>query len=108
MGLTLLEKELEPVYNQLEELEFSNLLLACRLAIGIKQYRAAEIAGCSKDRLKKLECGDFSEMPSMVEFQSIGALFDIKISILQQKAKVHVEARIRSRKVRVIPDEEDM
>lgn len=108
MGLTLLEKELEPVYNQLDALEFSNLLLACRLALGIKQYKAAEIAGCSKDRLKNLETGYFREMPSMVELQALGALFDIKFSILEQKAKVHVESRIRHRKVRVIPDEEEM
>ncbi len=108
MGLRVLEKALKEAHKQIAELNFSDLIRKSRDILGLKQYRAAEFAGISQQRIKNLETGYFRDMPTHPELQALGALFDIKYSVLEEKAHEHVQERILDRKVRVIHCEEKM
>ena len=98
MPLLVLEEALLPVKEDMDEMDFAQIIRECRTAIGLKQYRAAEYIGVNGGRLKNLETGYFRDMPSHGEIQAFARLYDLNPNVLEQKAEEHCRARtLRSR-----------
>ena len=93
MSLRYLEIELEKMLVHADMLSFDQLIRGCRSCIGIMQFRAAEFMGIFPNRLKVLEQGTFTSMPSHREIAAISRLYDIKISYLEEKALAHVRRK---------------
>jgi transcriptional regulator with XRE-family HTH domain len=108
MGLWLLENELRDVYEDIEQLKFSELLLRCRDKLGLKQYRAGEFAKMSQQRLKNLETGYFRDMPTQDEIKCLASLYDLPYASLVVKAQEHVHEMARNRKIRIIHEDKNM
>ncbi len=101
MALIIFEEALKKVHNHMDKLTFSETIRACRDAIGTKQYKTAEFLGISIGKIKNLETGYFREMPPTQVVHGLGALYDIKYSLLHKKAKEHVKVMKINRKVPV-------
>jgi transcriptional regulator with XRE-family HTH domain len=100
-----LEEAIKPVYEELDKFEFGEMLRVAREAVGLKLYRVSEFLGISPARLKNLETGYFRTMPVEAEIEAIAKLYDIKYSVVKQKAQDHVDEHTRAKKVRM--DDED-
>lgn len=107
-GLVVFEKALNEAVKTHKDDSFSKLILACRDALGMKQYRAAEFIGISQQRLARLETGFYRDLPSPNEFEGLTRLYNLDKNLLEEKAKEHVFNVIQARKVRVIHDPEEM
>lgn len=105
MALTVLEEAIEPVYKELEDKDFGRMLREARDALGLKLYRVSEFLGILPARLKNLETGYFRAMPPEAELMAISKLYDIKYSVVRQKALEHVEQHKTAKKVRTKRDE---
>lgn len=99
MVLKFFEIEIEKILEHSSAMEFSELIRACREALGLMQCKAAEFIGIMPNRLKILEQGAFSQMPSSHELAGLSRLYDIKLSYLEEKAERHV----RQKSKRYIP-----
>lgn len=104
MRLHLLEKCLEEVHSQIDELSFSELIRQCRDVLGIKQYRAGEFMGINHQRLNNLETGYFRNVPTQDELNGIGNLFDLEVSMLESKAQKHMKERELKKKITTLHD----
>ena len=105
MALTVLEEAIEPVYKELEDKDFGRMMREARDALGLKLYRVSEFLGILPARLKNLETGYFRAMPPEAELQAISKLYDIKYSIVKDKASKHVAEHKTAKKVRTKRDD---
>ena len=105
MALTVLEDAIQPIYEDLEKMDFASLIREARDAIGLKLYRAAEFIGIAPARLKNLETGYFRVMPTDVEIAAIAQLYDIKVSVVKRKAQEHVKQREKVKKIRIMNED---
>ena|SRR6185436_16281984 len=102
MALSVLEEAIQPIYDELNNKDFSSFLREARDAIGLKLYRAAEFIGVAPARLKNLETGYFRVMPTEAELNAIAQLYDVKVTAVKAKAQQHVKQRERSKKIRTM------
>ena len=93
MVLRVLENELNRVLDDIDKLNFVELIRNCRLALGLMQCKVAEFIGSTANRIKNLECGFFTEMPNEYEIVGLSRLYDIKYSILEEKALEYIKQR---------------
>ena len=93
MSLRRLEDELNKVLNNAQRLNFCDLIRNSRLALGLKLQKAAEHIGILPSRLKNLECGNFNVMPSEIVFVGIARLYDMKMSLIEDKAREFLEKK---------------
>lgn len=103
MALRYFEVEIEKILEVSEKMSFSEIIRACREAIGLMQCRASELIGVVPNRLKLLEQGNFSAMPSERELAALSRLYDIKLSYLEEKALEHVQRKTKRRTRGYIP-----
>lgn len=106
--LILLEQAIQKAVDENIDSTFSKLVLACRDALGMKQYRCGEFLGVVQQRIGLLEQGFFRDMPSDSELERLHLLFGIDENILEEKAHQHVKEMILRRKVRVIHEPEEV
>jgi transcriptional regulator with XRE-family HTH domain len=100
MTLIVLEDAIKKIHKNVAQRDFSQIIRDCRVALGLKQYRAAEFAGIAETRLKNLETGYFRTMPASCEIHAFARLYDLNPNILEQKAKEHCIERTKNLKSR--------
>jgi transcriptional regulator with XRE-family HTH domain len=103
MVLRYFEVEIEKILVHADTLSFDQLIRACRECLGLMQCKAAEFIGIIPNRLKLLEQGSFSSMPSPMELANLSRLYDIKLSYLEEKALEHVQRKTKRRAKEYIP-----
>ena len=99
MKNTLMEA-LRQVHLRIKTLSFSELLVQCRDAMGVKIYRAAEFCKMHPRRFKNLEAGFFRDLPEAQELKALSELYQLPFEVLEIKAMVHCEERREARKVK--------
>lgn len=92
-----LERELDVVFVDIDEMDFPAFIRSSRLSLGITQRKAAEFLCITPTRLSRLEFGQFKHMPHDFEISAFSKLFDIKYSILWEKAYDFVDKARRDR-----------
>ena len=100
MALRLLENEINWILYDIDKLDFVELIRNCRLAIGLQQFRAAEHIRATANRLKNLENGNFHDMPKEYELLGLSRLYDIKLSVLEDKAIEYVKKKNKDKPIR--------
>lgn len=106
--LILIEQAIQKAVEENRDANFSRLILACRDAVGMKQYRGGEFLGVPTQRLARLEQAFYRDMPTAQELERLHLLFGLEEKLLEEKAHRHVEELVRARKVRVIHDPEEV
>lgn len=76
-----------------EEKTFCGLIRETRDALGLRQYKVAEMIRMPIQRLKNLETGYFRVMPQDDEINRLSAFYELPESILKKKAEEHVRSR---------------
>jgi hypothetical protein len=82
------KQNMEAKMNEIEQLDFHDLLRYCRELMGLKQYACAEYLGFKYPRYKKLERGVFSDPIELWEINRLQAFFKIPQGMLQMKQKL--------------------
>ena len=98
MALRVLENELNRVLDDIDKMDFVELIRNCRTALGLMQFKVAQYIGSTANRIKNLECGYFSDMPNEFELIGLARLYDIKYSILEDKALDYVKYKNMSKR----------
>lgn len=106
--LFLIESAVHKAVQENINQNFSVLIRACRDALGMKQYRAAEFLGVPIQRLARLEQALYRDMPCAQELERLHLLYGIEEKILEDKAYEHVQGLTSIRKVRIIDEPEEV
>ena len=89
---------MKPLWAEQERMEFFEILTQCRLVLGLKQYKIAEITNLSLNMLKRLEMGIFTKCPSDKTLKMFCKLYGLDFKNLKDKGQKH-EKRIKKRAI---------
>lgn len=84
---------LNPIRDHIDELSFGEIVRGCRNALGMKQYRMAQILGLSWHKLRNLETNRFMDMPPLDEIHKICHTFELPydqvIRVIERQVDAH-------------------
>lgn len=102
--LKTLKNILKKINDMKDGLTFPEILHLCRISLGMCQYRVGELIGVTQNKIKNLEIGYFRVMPSDEVFEKLENLWGIDQEVLKEKALEVVTKHKLSKKIKVIPD----
>ena len=73
--MRIFEEILENLKEEVDEMEFPDIIYQARDRIGLVQYRLSEHLGIPINRLKNLETGHFRAMPRESEIRLLSELY---------------------------------
>lgn len=91
---------IQPIRDKIDQLTLGEIIRGCRDAIGIKQYKMADLLKMSWHKLKNLETNRFLDMPPDKDIRNICEIFDLPYD---QVYKV-VENQVDSHRHRMVLD----
>lgn len=94
MKIPVLEKRLAKVHKNADGMQFPEIILACRKALGLNLLRASEFIGISRNRLAIMEKSHFLFWPRATEFRDISKLYGLQDQFLRKKAQEFLQGKI--------------
>lgn len=96
--MTKIDIIINGVINELDNMEFHEILYEARERLGLRLYKVAEHTGIPMARLKRLESGVFRTMPLPKEFVGLSEFYGIPEEDLRYKASSYLEQFARPKK----------
>lgn len=96
--MVAIKELIEEVKQDMDAMEFHQVLYETREKLGLRLYRVAEHANMTMGRLKRLEAGMFCTMPDRSEIDSICGFYGLPVEKMIDKAAAHVARHTKTKK----------